>query len=468
MPDAEDLVQATLTEVFRSWRSVQQADDVDGDVYRILVNTAYDPRRRRVDSTPAPLDSGDMTAGMAARRTVADMSREERQILVLRYFLDLSAPTTAELLGLPVSEVSVNDEGWARNLVHEASETIDVAPSAFVPTPQSRRVSWPWLVAAGIALVIGVGIGLGWWSADDKPDDVVPNGQRQIPSVFGYDASSARQLLEAKGWDVTEVDSFSCEPEGRALATVPQAGARPDSSRIKLLVSVPADNLGCGLGQGMGTGERALAWRVLDFARNGSPLEFSDEVAVFVNGQHEIRPGSEADLRSLPLTQDLVRVLTDDANAVRVEGGAWTTPRLATKMDRGGSLCGGLDLPKGFGNRESLLMDIALPTVDGSPGVECHFLNVFSTAGVIDGLVLRTGLTTTPQGPTAVVPDVVGLEKSDARAALRTDGFAVETRASDGCPGTKVVEQNPEAGVIAKYGSKVRLEIGREAANTCL
>ena len=46
-PDAEDLVQTTLTKAMRSWRAVQRADNPDGYVYRILINTAHDQRRRR-------------------------------------------------------------------------------------------------------------------------------------------------------------------------------------------------------------------------------------------------------------------------------------------------------------------------------------------------------------------------------------------------------------------------------------
>ena len=474
-PDAEDLVQATLTKANRSWGRLQREDNIDDSVFRILIEAVNDRRRLNGEYTSeAPpeisldLDGLDQSPGWAARRALVDMDPEHRDVLILSCFLGLSEATTAELLDLPESMVHVDDESWSRNLVHEASETIDVAPVAFIPTPHARRARWLGVAAASVALLIGAGIVLGWWSTDEKPDDVVPASEHQVPLVFGYDANSARQLLEAKGWEVTSVDAASCEPIGRAVATVPQAGATPKSSRVKLLVSVPADNLGCGLGEGKSNEQRALAWAVLDFARSGSPLEFSDDVTVFVNGRRSTMSADEAMKRNKIVMRLLVGVLSDDAKAVRVEGGTWTTPLLTTQIDRGDSLCGGLDLPKGFGSRESILMEVTLPTPDGTPGGNCHYLNVFITDGAVDGLVLRTGRIDTPEGPTAAVQNVVGLDVKDARKALRTDGFTVDTEKSDGCPGTTVVEQMPEAGVIAKYGSEVHLEIGREAANTCL
>ncbi len=468
MPEAEELVQATLTEAFRTWQRIQRGDDIDSDVYRILISTANDPPFQDDAWAPEPFDSAESRPGMTARRAVAEMPRQEREIVVLRYFLDLSEVTTAQLLSLPAGAARVADEPQARTLVQEASETIDVAALPFVPTPRARRVPWFGFVAAGAVVLVGLGILFGWFASEDPRPDDSQDKDRQVPVVFGYSAESARELLEAQGWEVTDVDSLSCEPAGRALATVPQAGATPTATPLKLLVSVPADGLGCNVDEGSRPVDRALAWQVLDFARDREPLTFTDQVLVVVNGRQERASADEALRRNTSLMQDLIRVLAEDAKAVRVEGGTWTTPLLTTKMDPGDSQCAGLDLPTALAKRESLLMYVALPAFNTAPTDECHFLNVYSTAGVIDALVLRTGLTTTPDGRSGAVPDVVGLDKKVARATLRSDGFKVQTEKSDGCPGNTVLEQVPEAGVIAEYGSQVRLEIGREAANTCL
>lgn len=46
-PEAEDVTQTALTRCPVKWSKVQRADDRDTYVYRILVNTFTDSRRRR-------------------------------------------------------------------------------------------------------------------------------------------------------------------------------------------------------------------------------------------------------------------------------------------------------------------------------------------------------------------------------------------------------------------------------------
>lgn len=107
LQDAEDLVQTTLTKALRSWRAVQRADNPDGYVYRIMINTAHDQRKRRwhgeVSTADLPETSEHLTGqttGIAVRRALAAMSRDHREVLVLRYFVDLSEHHTAEALGV--------------------------------------------------------------------------------------------------------------------------------------------------------------------------------------------------------------------------------------------------------------------------------------------------------------------------------------------------------------------------------
>jgi RNA polymerase sigma-70 factor (sigma-E family) len=107
LQDAEDLVQSTLTKALRSWRAVQRADHPDAYVYRILINTAHDQRKRhwRGEIPTAALPerherASGHTTGIAVRRALAAMSKDHREVLVLRYFLDLSERDTAEALGV--------------------------------------------------------------------------------------------------------------------------------------------------------------------------------------------------------------------------------------------------------------------------------------------------------------------------------------------------------------------------------
>lgn len=110
--DAEDIVQSTLTKAYRSWRRVQRADQPDAYVYRILVNTLRDAAARRwhgelptldLPETAAP--DNDLATGLAVRRALAAMAKEHREVLVLRYFADLSEAETAGVLGVPAGTV---------------------------------------------------------------------------------------------------------------------------------------------------------------------------------------------------------------------------------------------------------------------------------------------------------------------------------------------------------------------------
>lgn len=106
--DAEDLVHSALTKAYRSWSRVARADQPDAYVYRILTNTLRDARSRRwageipTDSLPdATAGDVDPTTGLAVRRALAAMTREHREVLVLRFYADLSEAQTATVLGIP-------------------------------------------------------------------------------------------------------------------------------------------------------------------------------------------------------------------------------------------------------------------------------------------------------------------------------------------------------------------------------
>jgi RNA polymerase sigma-70 factor (sigma-E family) len=111
-PDAEDVVQAALLRCFRAWRKVERADNPDAYVYRVLVNTLASSRSRRwtgelpTERLPEPPpEAVDLTTGLAVRRALEAMSREHREVLVLRYFADLSERETAEALSIPPGTV---------------------------------------------------------------------------------------------------------------------------------------------------------------------------------------------------------------------------------------------------------------------------------------------------------------------------------------------------------------------------
>jgi len=109
--DAEDVVQTALARCLRSWRRVSRADSPDAYVNRVLVNTLRDARARRwngelpSDSLPEHAAEASHEDGLVVRRALASLSTEHREVLVLRYFADLSERQAADALGIPAGTV---------------------------------------------------------------------------------------------------------------------------------------------------------------------------------------------------------------------------------------------------------------------------------------------------------------------------------------------------------------------------
>ena len=107
--EAEDLVQVVLIRCYVSWPKVERARDRHAYVYRMLLNAQADSRRRMWwRETPhrdlpetvtadvgLPVDDGDIL-----RRALARLPAAQRQVVVLRYYADLSEERTAAVLGI--------------------------------------------------------------------------------------------------------------------------------------------------------------------------------------------------------------------------------------------------------------------------------------------------------------------------------------------------------------------------------
>lgn len=108
---AEDLLQQALLRTARRWRSAQGA--AEAYTRRVLVNLARDRHRgarRRVaespleEADPAEPDLGsdpaDVVAGReAVMKALARLPIEQREVLVLRFYADLSVAETAAAIG---------------------------------------------------------------------------------------------------------------------------------------------------------------------------------------------------------------------------------------------------------------------------------------------------------------------------------------------------------------------------------
>jgi RNA polymerase sigma-70 factor (sigma-E family) len=102
--DAEDVAQLALMRCYRHWRRVQRADRPDAYVYRVLVNTLREARARRwtgetpTEELPEVASHPEYTTGLAVRAALARMRPEQREVLVLRYYADLSESEIAAVL----------------------------------------------------------------------------------------------------------------------------------------------------------------------------------------------------------------------------------------------------------------------------------------------------------------------------------------------------------------------------------
>jgi RNA polymerase sigma-70 factor (sigma-E family) len=108
--EAEDLVQEALLRCQRRWRAIA-ADDPHAYVRRAVVNGAANWRRRRRIELPLSETAAlpDHSAGTDERLMLLAALRglpvEQRQVLVLRFFEQLSEAETAHALGIPEGTV---------------------------------------------------------------------------------------------------------------------------------------------------------------------------------------------------------------------------------------------------------------------------------------------------------------------------------------------------------------------------
>ncbi len=111
---AEDIVQNTLARLYANWPRVSRADNVEGYVRRMLVNSHYSDRRRpwRRES---PSSAGPVDLPLEPRMppedadaiwtAVRSLPPGQRKVVVLRHVWDRSVEETAADLGISTGTV---------------------------------------------------------------------------------------------------------------------------------------------------------------------------------------------------------------------------------------------------------------------------------------------------------------------------------------------------------------------------
>lgn len=116
---ADDIVQIALSRLYRAWPRIRRAAAEDAYARRVVARTAIDQSRRpsRCERPVADhLDTGasmtarqpDLDGGMDVLQALDDLAPRQRQVVVMRHWLDLSVEETAA--ALRISEGTVKSQ----------------------------------------------------------------------------------------------------------------------------------------------------------------------------------------------------------------------------------------------------------------------------------------------------------------------------------------------------------------------
>ncbi len=131
---AQDAVQDALLEAWRDLRGLRDPSRLDAWLHRLLVRSCYRiaRRHRHHEVTEIPLDPRDDRAGPDGTRLIVDrdeiqrafqhLTQDQRTILTLVYFADLSMADTSVALGIPI--------GTAKSRLHHALKALRAALAA--------------------------------------------------------------------------------------------------------------------------------------------------------------------------------------------------------------------------------------------------------------------------------------------------------------------------------------------------
>jgi RNA polymerase sigma-70 factor (sigma-E family) len=111
---AEDLVQETLGRLYPRWSKVARADQPAAYAHKVLIRVFLTQRRRRssreqptagLDRIAGSVEDADVSLRVTLLDALGRLDRKDRAVLVLRYWEDLDAPTTAALVGMTPAAV---------------------------------------------------------------------------------------------------------------------------------------------------------------------------------------------------------------------------------------------------------------------------------------------------------------------------------------------------------------------------
>ena len=138
----EDLVQEALVRCLPAWGRLDP-QGVEAYVRKVMVRLAWKARRQRLTvrsspghADPAAADIAEVSAELTdLRRALGGLPAQQRVVLVLRYWQDLSEAEIAALLGCRQGTVKSRASRAYAQLRYELGGTDDVAIVDNPPTP---------------------------------------------------------------------------------------------------------------------------------------------------------------------------------------------------------------------------------------------------------------------------------------------------------------------------------------------
>jgi serine/threonine-protein kinase len=338
------------------------------------------------------------------------------------------------LAALDAAETDPSGAALGDTAEHEAVAAAAGKPPPGSPEPPAERRGFftpARLIAMALLLLLLGGLVAYLLT---RPDQVL------VPTVFGFEQSRAERVLEDAGFEVVVRPVPNDAPEGRVLEQDPPAGDRADEgSTVTITVSAGLGTVQVPEVTGRSAAEarkalKAKGFRVREDERPSSTIRAGLAIDTEPPEGTELERGSRVTLlvssgakqvavpSLIGLQQDLAE------SALRGEG---LIPNIETRDS---------DEPEG--------QVIAQDPAAGST-VKRH------TAVTV---VVSTGT------GSAIVPNVVGQSKDQARAGLREAGLSVrivKRTTTDPNEDDQVLEQSPTAGTRLRRGEFVTIFVGK-------
>lgn len=132
---AEDLAAEALARAYARWRTVRQHPNPDAWLLRVLGNLAVDHLRRAGRTGPGEVDrvarertDDDAVLRVDLRQAMDSLTDRQREVLVMRYLVDLSEEEVAGSLGMSTGSVKTHLSRASHRLRDQLDPRPDEAP----------------------------------------------------------------------------------------------------------------------------------------------------------------------------------------------------------------------------------------------------------------------------------------------------------------------------------------------------